>query len=167
MKQAVLIFIKPDGLTKSLSGYILTRLAVAKLDMIACRMVRLSRAMAEEHYKHLKNKPFFEEVIQYSLGAFHSYNYVMAFVLYGEDAIKKCRTIAGATNPEDADPISIRGSCGRITTKGVFENVLHVSSDGKEARREIQLWFEPDDLMVDVFPTQKKIFNNCTKRIWA
>jgi nucleoside-diphosphate kinase len=54
------------------------------------------------------------------------------------------RKIAGATNPEKADPISIRGAYGRITTKGLYENVVHCSSDALEAAREIKLWFRSE-----------------------
>ena len=126
MKESVLVLIKPDGISKALTGHIITRLSEANLEIVATRMVRVTRELAEQHYKHLKGKPFFEEVIQYSLGDFHQCTYVMALVLYGEKAIQQCRKIAGATNPEEAEATSIRGSCGRITTKGVFENVLHV-----------------------------------------
>ncbi len=166
MKENILVLIKPDGMTKDIMGYVLIRLAEAKLQIIASHIVKVSRKLAKEHYKHLKGKPFFEEVIQYSLGIFHERKYVMALVLWGEDAIKKCRDLAGATNPEEADPMSIRGSCGRITTKGVFENVLHVSSDLKEAEREIKLWFEPQEIIIDLFPTKKIILKSYTKKVW-
>ena len=56
--------------------------------------------------------------------------------------------IAGATNPEEADPKSARGKFGRVTTKGIFENLVHVSSDDKEARREIALWFKKNELLI-------------------
>ncbi len=167
MREHVLVLIKPDGITKGLTGYILTRLSEAKLETIASRMVRVPRELAEEHYRELKKQPFFEEVIQYTLGAFHSQKYVMALVLSGEGAVKKCRELAGATNPEEAKATSIRGSCGRITTKGVFENVLHVSSDSKEAEREIKLWFQPDEIIEDLFPTKKKQVNSTTTKVWA
>jgi len=55
MGQAVLILIKPDGLKKSLTGNILTRLSETKLEIVAAKMVRVSKALAEEHYKHLKD----------------------------------------------------------------------------------------------------------------
>ena len=167
MKEQVLVVIKPDGITKALVGYVLTRLQEANLELVASRMVKVSRGLAKEHYKHLKGKSFFEEAIQYSLGAFHARKYVLALVYWGEGAIKKCRRLAGKTNPEEADPGTIRGSCGRITTKGVFENVLHVSSNVKEAKREIKLWFEPGDIVVDFFPTKKKTIKSFIKRVWA
>ena len=59
VNQATLILIKPDGLIKSLTGNILTRLAETKLEIVAAKMVRVSKELAEEHYHHLKDKPFF------------------------------------------------------------------------------------------------------------
>jgi len=81
--------------------------------------------------------------------------------------LKKCRTIAGATNPEEAAPDSIRGSYGRITTAGIFENVVHVSSDKEEAEREIKLWFDPDDITTNLYSTKTKTVNACKKKVWA
>ena len=167
MSQAALILIKPDGLKKSLTGNILTRLSETKLEIMAAKIVRVSRGLAEEHYKHLKDKPFFEELIHYLQGELHDRRKVMALVYWGKDAIKKCRDIAGATNPEEAEPTSIRGSYGRITTAGVYENVIHVSSNETEAQREIKLWFRPDEIIVDLYPTKDTIEKNKKTKAWA
>jgi nucleoside-diphosphate kinase len=167
MNQAALILIKPDGLKKSLTGNILTRLSETKLEIVAAKMVRVSRELAQEHYKHLKEKPFFEEIIKYLQGELHDRRKVMALVYWGADAIKKCRELAGATNPEEADPTSIRGSYGRITTSGVYENVIHVSSNEPEAEREIKLWFEPLEIIVDLYPTKKIIEKENKKIVWG
>jgi nucleoside-diphosphate kinase len=167
MDQAVLILIKPDGLKKSLTGNILTRLSETKLEIVAAKMVRVSRTLAEEHYRHLKEKPFFKEIINYLQGELHDRKKVMALVYWGEDAIKKCRELAGATNPEEADPTSIRGSYGRITTSGVYENVIHVSSNEPEAEREIKLWFEPNEIIVDLYPKREVVDKECKKSAWS
>ncbi|MFA5092413.1 MAG: nucleoside-diphosphate kinase [Candidatus Omnitrophota bacterium] len=167
MNQAVLILIKPDGLKKSLTGNILTRLSETKLEIVAAKMVRVSKNLAEEHYKHLKDKPFFSEIIKYLQGELHDRKKVMALVYGGDGAIKKCRDLAGATNPEEADSTSIRGSYGRITTNGVYENVIHVSSDDTEAEREIKLWFAPDDIIVDLYATKDIVEKDCKKKVWA
>lgn len=164
--QATLIVIKPDGLKKSLTGNILTRLSETKLEIVAAKMVRVSRELAAEHYEHLKDKPFFEDVLRYLMGEFHDRRKVMALVYWGEDAIKKCRALAGATNPEEADSVSIRGSFGRITTRGVYENVVHVSANPDDAEREIKLWFEPEEIIVDLYPTTK-VVETKDKRAWV
>ena len=167
MNQAALVLVKPDGLKKSLTGNILTRLSETKLEIVAAKMVRVSKNLAEEHYQHLKDKPFFCELIKYLQGELHDRKKVMALVYWGKDAIKKCRELAGATNPEEAEPTSIRGSYGRITTSGVYENVIHVSSDEKDAEREIKLWFAPEEIIVDLYPIKEKTEKELTRKVWA
>ena len=167
MTQAVLILIKPDGLKKSLTGNVLTRLSETKLEIVAAKMIRVSDTLASQHYCHLKDKPFFPELIEYLKGDLHDRKKVMALVYWGKDAIKKCREMAGATNPEEADPTSIRGSYGRITTKGLYENVVHVSSNEDEARREIQLWFGPEEIIVDLYPVKADVVKELTVKRWA
>ncbi|MCL2389614.1 MAG: nucleoside-diphosphate kinase [Elusimicrobia bacterium] len=122
-----LVFIKPDGVKKSLTGNILTKLSEAKLIIIGARAVKVTKELAEAHYFHLKDKPFFPSLMEYIKGEMYGENYdrVLAFVYQGDNAIEKLRKIAGATNPEEADAVSLRGAYGRITTKGVFENVVH------------------------------------------
>ena len=167
VNQAVLILIKPDGLKKSLTGNILTRLSETKLEIVAAKMIRVSEDLAREHYKHLKDKPFFNDLIQYLKGELHDRKKVMALVYWGKDAIQKCRELAGATNPEEAESTSIRGSYGRITTSGVYENVIHVSSNEAEAEREIKLWFAPDEIIVDLYNTQEITERELKRKAWA
>jgi nucleoside-diphosphate kinase len=142
-------------------------LSETKLEIVAAKMVRVKRELAEAHYQHLKDKPFFEELVKYLQGELHDRKKVMALVYWGPDAIKKCRALAGATNPEQADPTSIRGSYGRILTTGLFENVIHVSSDASEAEREIKLWFEPADIIVDLYPMKETVLKEVKKTVWA
>ena len=164
-KEATLTIVKPDGLKKSLTGNILTRLSETKLQIIAANVKQVTRDLAIEHYRHLKEQKFFNDLIKYIMGEFHTKR-VMALVYYGDGAIQKVRDIAGATNPEEADPVSIRGGYGRITTKGVFENVIHASANREDAEREIKLWFKPDDITVDLYASKKAVVSENT-RIWA
>lgn len=153
MDEATLVIIKPDGLQKSLTGNVLTRLSETKLLILATKIKAVSRQLAEEHYCHMKDKPFFEEIVKYLVGDYHTKR-VLALVYYGPDAIQKIRKICGATNPEEADPSTIRGSFGRITTKGVYENVIHASGNKEDAEREIKLWFRPEEIVHDLYPTK-------------
>ena len=165
MLQQTLVLIKPDGLKKSLTGNVLTRLSETKLDIVATKIVKVSRELAAEHYKELKDKPFFEDLLKYLMGEYHKKK-VMALVYWGEDAIEKVRKICGATNPEEADAVSIRGAYGRITTKGVYENVIHASANMTEAEREIKLWFQPGEIIQDFYPV-KAVKGTCEKKVWA
>ncbi len=167
MNQNSLILIKPDGLVKSLTGNILTRMSETKLEIVAAKIVCVTPELAKAHYQHLAEKPFFDELITYLQGQLHDRRKVLAMVYWGEDAINKVRALAGATNPEEAEPTSIRGAYGRITSKGVYENVIHASSDEVEAEREIKLWFEPDEIILDAFPTKTITIKDEKKRVWA
>lgn len=166
MIQQTLVLIKPDGLKKSLTGNILTRLSETKMEIAATKIVHVSRELAEEHYCHMKEKPFFKELIKYIQGELHKRRKVLAMVYHGENAIKKVREIAGATNPEEADPISIRGAYGRITTSGIYENVIHSSTNEAEAEREIKLWFEPDEIIYNLYPVEEVTVKNAKKKVW-
>lgn len=167
--QNTLVLIKPDGLKKSLTGNILTKLAETRLIIVGARVVTVSRELAEQHYIHLKDKPFFGELIDYIQGKMYGNDYqrVLAMVYRGENAIKKVREIAGATNPEEADSTSIRGAYGRITTKGVFENVIHASSSTEDSEREIKLWFKPAELVGNLYPTKTATIEKHNETVWA
>ena len=108
----------------------------------------------------------FENTLKYIQGEYHT-DRVFALVYEGENAIQKIRELAGSTNPEEADFTTIRGKFGRINSKtNVFENVVHVSDSEASAKREIQLWFEPEDL-TNILYTTKKEKISADKIIWA
>jgi len=166
--QQCLVIIKPDGLVKSLTGNIISVLSETKLKIVGAKVVKVSRELAENHYSELKQKKpeIFEETINYITGKYHT-DRVLALVYHGEDAISKIRELAGATNPEMADPISIRGKYGRINSKTkVFENVIHASDSEESAKKEIQLWFSPSELTEIIYPTKTE-FSNTSKLVWA
>lgn len=164
--QATVIIIKPDGLKKSLTGNILSRLSETKLKIIAAKVVRVPVKLAQKHYEHLDKKPFYGELIKYITGQLHGENRVMALIYFGKEAIAKVRMISGATNPEEADPVSVRGAYGRILTNGLYENVIHASSSEDEAQREIQLWFEPQEIVEDLYPVEESKVENNNKKVW-
>ena len=165
--EQTLVLIKPDGLEKSLTGNILSRLSEMRLEIAGARIVRVTKELAETHYAALKDQPFFQELIDYIMGKFHGKRKVMALVYHGENAISKVREICGATNPEEADPRSIRGAYGRITTSGIYENAIHASANPEEAEREIKLWFCPDELVYHVFPVKETEVKSVKLLAWA
>jgi nucleoside-diphosphate kinase len=165
--QQCLVLIKPDGLIKSLTGNIISCLSETKLKIVGAKIVSVKKELAEKHYSELRQrliekfgeergKETFESIIKYIQGEYHT-NRVMAMVYEGENAIQKVRELAGETNPEEAHPVSLRGKYGRINSKtNVFENVVHVSDSEKNAKKEIQLWFEPMELSNVIYPTKKE-----------
>jgi len=174
--EQTLVIIKPDGLVKSLTGDIITALSESKLKIIGTKVVSVSRELAETHYSDLRTEKIaehgeekgleiFESVMKYIQGEFHT-DRVLALVYHGEDAIAKVRSLAGTTNPEKAEFISIRGKYGRINSQtGVFENVLHCSDSIESAEKEIKLWFKPCQLTETIYPTVKKTLTT-DRKLW-
>ncbi|MBN1697836.1 MAG: nucleoside-diphosphate kinase [Spirochaetales bacterium] len=152
--EQTLVLIKPDGIKRSLTGNIIALLAHPDNIIVGAKLVKVSRELAIEHYINLKHKPFFDELINYFAGDGHT-NRIFALVYEGKDIIQRVRERAGATNPEDAKPETIRGKYGRIHSKtGIYENVIHCSENKGEAEREIKLWFEPDEIVYVRFPVE-------------
>ena len=151
--QATLIIIKPDAIKRGLLGAVFSKLEPLQLEIIGAKVLPVSRELAETHYAHIKTKPFFEETVEHLRGSLHGVRSVVAFVLWGPDAIERVRKVTGATNPEKADPMTIRGALGRNISTGLMENVVHASSDPAEAEREIRLWFKPAELLRDLSPS--------------
>jgi nucleoside-diphosphate kinase len=147
--EQTLILIKPDGLHRRLTGLTIDRLDAAGLELAAAKMVSVSTELAEKHYAEHVGKPFYPNLIKYIRGEFHGLadHRVLAMVYRGEGCIAKVREIAGATNPEQAKPGTIRGSFGRVTTAGQFENVLHASANVADAAREVGLWFKNGEIL--------------------
>ena len=154
-KQQTLVLIKPDGIVKSLTGNILTELSDTGLILVGAKIVQVTRELAEEHYQNLHEEKFFDELISYIMGEFHVKR-VLALVYHGENAVGKIRRFIGSTDPEKAEPTTIRGKYGRVTKEGVFENAVHASENEKEAEREIKLWFRPEELVMTIYPTESK-----------
>lgn len=147
--EKTLILIKPDGLYRKLTGLTIDRLDASGLDMVGAKMVGVSEELAAKHYEEHVGKPFYPNLLKYIRGDFHGLtdHRVLALVYRGENAVAKVREVAGATNPEKAVPGTIRGSFGRVTTAGQFENVLHASSDPASGDREVALWFKPGEVL--------------------
>lgn len=148
-KEKTLILIKPDAAYRRLTGLIIDRLENSGFEMVAAKLVKVTDELARKHYEALKDQPFFENLIKYIKGEFHGIknNKILALVYSGENAISEIRRIVGSTNPEEAEPWTIRGSFGRITTKGRYENVIHASANKEDAEREIKLWFKDEEII--------------------
>lgn len=154
-KQSCLILIKPDGLFKSITGNIINELSSSKLKIIGAKIISVKKELAEKHYSELKEKKpeIFEDVLKYIMGEFHT-NRVLALIYRGEDAIQKIRKIVGSTNPEEAEPTTIRGRYGRINSKTkVLENCIHASDSPENAEKEIKLWFSPNEITENLYPS--------------
>jgi nucleoside-diphosphate kinase len=124
--------VKPDAVAKNVIGEIYSRFEKAGLRIIAAKMLHLSREQAEGFYAVHKERPFFNDLVEFMISG-----PVMVQVLEGEDAIAKNREIMGATNPAEADPGTIRADFA----KTVDENAVHGSDAPETADQEIAFFF--------------------------
>lgn len=129
--------VKPDGVEKNLIGEVYRRFEQAGLQIVASRMVHLTRDQAEGFYAVHRERPFFNDLVSYMISG-----PVMVQALEGENAIQKNREIMGATNPADADPGTIR----KDFAESIEENVVHGSDGPDTAAVEIAYFFDDDQI---------------------
>jgi nucleoside-diphosphate kinase len=159
MIERSLIIVKPDGVERGLIGEILRRFENSGLKMIGMKMVWIDKKFAEEHYKAHKNKPFFKELVE-----FITEGPVVAFVVEGVHAINNARRLVGDTSPYKAAPGTIRGDFAHMSMeyaskKGLGgKNIIHASSNKKEAEAEIKLWFKKEELHSYTTVHEKHVF---------
>ncbi len=144
--EQTLILIKPDGMKRGLMGEVMMAFESAKLKLVAAKVVKVEESLAKRHYAMHEGKPFYERLINFIQGKKYGENRILALIYEGEDAVKVSRAIVGATDPEKAEPWTIRGKYGRRTTDGEIENVVHASGTPMEAKNEISLWFKNDEI---------------------
>ena len=133
--EQTLSIIKPDGVQKNLIGEIYSRFEKAGLQIVAARMMHLSKEQAEGFYAVHKERPFFNDLVSYMTSG-----PVIVQALSGEGAIAKNREIMGATNPADAEPGTIRADFAA----SIEENVVHGSDAAETAAVEIAFFFGDD-----------------------
>lgn len=132
-----LSIIKPDAVARNIIGKIYSRFEDRGLQIVAAKMVRLTREQAEVFYAVHRKRPFYEELIAYMTSG-----PVMVQVLEGEDAIAKNREIMGATDPRKAAPGTIRADFAESVT----QNAVHGSDAPETAAHEIAFFFGQFDL---------------------
>ena len=136
-RESTLVLVKPDGMRRGLAGEIVARFERRGYELRGARLLKVSRALAQQHYAEHKGKPFFGELVD-----FITSGPVLALAVRGEDAISGVRSLMGATHPRDAAPGTIRGDLATLLS----ENVVHGSDSAASARRELRLFF-PDGLL--------------------
>ncbi|KQY31534.1 MULTISPECIES: nucleoside-diphosphate kinase [Nocardia] len=133
MTEQTLVLIKPDGVSRGLTGEILARIERKGLIFQALELKNVSAELAAEHYAEHAERPFFGSLIE-----FITSGPVVAAILEGPRAIAAFRQLAGGTDPvEKAVPGTIRGDFGLETQF----NLVHGSDSPESAKREIALWF--------------------------
>jgi nucleoside-diphosphate kinase len=138
MTERTLAIIKPDAVERRLSGTIIQRIEDEGFQIHAMRRVHLSKAQAEGFYAVHRERPFFA-----SLTSFMSSGPAIVVVLAAPDAIKKWRTLMGATDPAKADPGTLR----REFAQSIERNATHGSDAPDTAAYEIGYFFPGIELI--------------------
>lgn len=136
--QRTFTMLKPGVLQRRIVGEIITRLERKGLRILAMKLMKIPRDLAEDHYGEHREKPFFGDLVGYITSA-----PVIAMVLEGEEAISRVRLLCGATKVDQALPGTIRGDYATQTQL----NIIHASDSPESAARETGLFFEESDII--------------------
>lgn len=132
------LMVKPDGVQRNLIGEIVQRFEKKGFQLAGAKLMNISQELAEKHYGEHSDKPFFGELV-----GFITSGPVFAMVWQGENVIKVAREMMGKTNPVDAAPGTIRGDYA----VQVGMNIIHGSDSPESAEREINLFFNQEELV--------------------
>jgi nucleoside-diphosphate kinase len=121
-RERTFVMVKPDGIQRGLAGTIISRIEQKGLKLVALKMMRIDKALAEKHYAVHHGKPF--------------------YVWEGEHVVSIVRKLVGATCPDNAEPGSIRGDYVISTTL----NTIHASDSKETAAFEIHLFFKDEEI---------------------
>jgi nucleoside-diphosphate kinase len=136
--ERTLSIIKPDGVGRNIIGEVIRRLEDNLLNIVAMKMIRMSKAQAEGFYAVHKQQPFFG-----SLTDFMSSGPVVVMVLEGDNVIAKYRDIMGATNFKEAD----EGTLRKDFATDIEKNVVHGSDSLESATFEIGYFFNSFEIV--------------------
>jgi len=139
------VLLKPDTVQRALVGEIVGRFERRGLKLVAMKMLRVTRSLGETYYAEHKGKPFFEPLMSYIAAG-----PVVAMVLEGDGAVASVRRMMGKTNSAEAEPGTIRGDLALT----IGRNVIHGSDSPESAKREISLFFKPDEIQTYTRPDE-------------
>ena len=130
--------IKPDATKRNITGAINRIIEENNLEIVAQKRIKLSKEKAEGFYLIHKDKPFFNDLIEYMTSG-----PVIVQVLKGQNAVEKYRKIMGSTNPENAENGTIR----KEHALNIQENSVHGSDSNENAKVEIEYFFEESEII--------------------
>ena len=132
-----LVLIKPDGVERGLAGAIISRLEHSGLKLVAAKMLKMDKPLAERHYAIHADKPFFNSLVAYITSG-----PVLASVFEAPGAVALIRELAGKTDPAQAQAGTIRGDYGL----DIEHNTIHGSDSLESAEKEMALFFSADEI---------------------
>ncbi|XP_078096593.1 nucleoside diphosphate kinase, mitochondrial [Mustelus asterias] len=148
--EQTLVAVKPDGIQRRLVGEIIQRFEKRGFQLVGLKLVQPHQDVLSEHYRDLREKPFYSALIQYM-----SSGPIVVMVWEGCDAVSVSRMMVGDTNPAEARPGTVRGDfCVHIS-----RNAIHASDSVEVAKKEISLWFHSSELVEWESCTRKNTYN--------
>ncbi len=151
--ERTLVILKPDAVARGIAGEIITRFERAGLKIIAVKMVAPNEAHYHRHYEDIGQLISRRGEDVYRRNAdFMESGPVVAMVLEGVQAVSVVRKMVGETEPHKAQPGTIRGDYAHMTIEhsnqrgSGLPNLVHASADAKEAKAEIEHWFQKSEL---------------------
>lgn len=139
-EERTFVAIKPDAVKRGLIGRILKRLENKGYKIIGLKMLKVTKDLAEKHYAEHVGKPFYNRLITYITSG-----PIIAMVLQGDNTVAGVRKLMGATLPTDAEVGTLRADFAQT----MEFNVVHGSDSVESAKREIDLYFRPEELCSD------------------
>ncbi len=136
--EKTLIILKPDAVQRACVGRIVGRFEDKGFQILAMKLMRIPRELAERHYAVHKGKPFYDRLLQYITNS-----PVVVMVLQARNGIAVARKMMGATFGSNAEPGTIRGDYGLSNSF----NLIHGSDSAESAAFEIGLYFRPEELL--------------------
>jgi nucleoside-diphosphate kinase len=134
--ERTLVLVKPDGVARGLTGEVIRRIEAKGYRVAALQLRAATPQLLAQHYAEHQDKPFYQPLVEFMLSG-----PVVALVVAGHRVIEGFRALAGATDPTQAAPGTIRGDLGRDWGLPVQQNLVHGSDSPESATREIALWF--------------------------
>lgn len=147
MIERTLVLLKPDAVQRCVMGEIVARFERAGFKIVGCKMAWVDEEFSKKHYAEHVEKPFYP-----GLEAMITHGPVLALVLEGIQAVENIRKMVGETEPRAAKPGTIRGDYAHVSygyaddKKIGVKNLIHASASASDAKKEIDLWFSPEEL---------------------
>ncbi len=137
-EERTLLIVKPDAMQRGLAGQIISRFEQRGFYIVGCKLMQITQELAAQHYGEHKDKPFYAGLVK-----FMTSGPVIALVVEGPRVVETARTMMGKTFAYDAQPGTIRGDYG--ASKGF--NLIHGSDSSASAKREVELFFKPEEIL--------------------
>ena len=139
--EQTLVIIKPGAVRRELIGEIIKRFERKGLKLCGLKMLQLDDSLLDEHYAHLQQKPFFQEIKNSMMAC-----PVVVCCWAGEGCVRIVREMTGKTDPCDAATGTVRGDFGM----SIRDNVIHSSDSTENAKIELVRFFKPDEIFLHI-----------------